>query len=364
MSEKMNHILNRLRDRRGVTAVVIAIVITVLIGFIALAVDIGYVAVTKNELQNVADSAALAATRKLGAIYEPMNYPEQQAYVCSSEAITSVAQEVAQKNTAAGMNLTIRPEDVKIGVWDRKTKLLTETIFRPDAVTVTARRDTSANGPINTFFARVFSKNDVNVAAKATAALGGLNKVGPKGLPIPVGISKKWFDKPNFCDQIVKFQPTGDLVGCAGWHTFKSSSHSDSEIRAILKGLKDGTYISPETEAGKDFFNFTGGTQGEQAFLAMVELYDAMKGKNDGILDRDENPNTWTTTVVVYDRADCSNPQQELLIVGFATVEINEVTKPPAEKRISAKVLCDDIEKGRGNGSPYGTKGSIPGLVQ
>ena len=64
----------KLREKQGATVIIVAILITTFLGFAALAVDLGYVMVTRNELQNIADSAALAATRELGHIYEPMSY--------------------------------------------------------------------------------------------------------------------------------------------------------------------------------------------------------------------------------------------------------------------------------------------------
>ena len=54
----------------------VALTITMLVGFVALAVDIGYLMATKNELQNVADAAALAAAGKLGDIYVGISDPE------------------------------------------------------------------------------------------------------------------------------------------------------------------------------------------------------------------------------------------------------------------------------------------------
>ena len=63
-------LIARIKDQSGITVVLVALTMAVLIGFAALAVDIGYTLTTKNELQNVADAAALAATRQLGAIYQ------------------------------------------------------------------------------------------------------------------------------------------------------------------------------------------------------------------------------------------------------------------------------------------------------
>lgn len=55
---------NRLGER-GAVAVYTAIILTVLIGFGALAVDIGYLYGVKNELHNAADAGALAGASKL-----------------------------------------------------------------------------------------------------------------------------------------------------------------------------------------------------------------------------------------------------------------------------------------------------------
>ena len=355
--EKVRPLIGKMKETRGATAIIVALMISAFLGFGALAVDIGYVMVTKNELQNVSDSAALAATRQLGSIYEPMSAKEQSVYVCDPAPLIAIAKDIALKNKAAGINIVVNDEDVIIGQWDTKTKTLTPTYNQPDAVSVIARRDDLANNPITTFFARIFGINTIALSADATAALTGLSKIGPGGLPVPMGISKKWFEKPEFCKQPIKFYPTGTLEGCAGWHTYDSKTHSASQLAKILKGLKDGTYLSPETTVGMTEFNFTGGTVGS-AYDDMKALFDYMKTRDD-----DGNPDTWTTTVVVYDLADCSNPTNEIGIVGFATAIIKEVLGP-STKIINAEVLCDDVERGRGSGGNYGTKGSIPGLVE
>jgi len=55
-------LLEKVKNQAGATAIIVAITLPMLIGFGALAVDVGYMYVNKNELQNVADAAALAAT--------------------------------------------------------------------------------------------------------------------------------------------------------------------------------------------------------------------------------------------------------------------------------------------------------------
>lgn len=70
-------------SEKGAVAVMIAFMIVTVLGFAALAVDVGYMMVARNELQNIADASALAAARKLGVLYEGMTHTEQKSYVRS-----------------------------------------------------------------------------------------------------------------------------------------------------------------------------------------------------------------------------------------------------------------------------------------
>ena len=101
-------------DQRGVSAILIAIMLVMLIGFAALAVDLGYLYATRSELQNVADAAALAATRKLGEIYQVMPTNQQSTYDLGNfpndqSDIESVAVNVAAQNQAAGKQISEIP---------------------------------------------------------------------------------------------------------------------------------------------------------------------------------------------------------------------------------------------------------------
>ena len=113
-----------------------------------------------------------------------------------------------------------------------------------------------------------------------------------------------------------------------------------------------------------DRMAYTGGTVAS-VFDEMKALWDWGRVQDegpDGTIDLDTNPLTWTTHVVIYGRDDCSNPTGDIPIVGFATVEINQILEAP-DKIISATVKCLEYTDGRGGGN-YGTRGMIPGLVQ
>ena len=143
------------KDQKGVTAIVVGLMIIPLMGFVALAVDIGYYMVTRNQLQNIADGAALAACRQLGHIYQEMTPQEQNSYVCSADdqtLIRSIAQQVGLNNNAGGTTggITIKTEDIIIGDWDGTN--LTPTLNQPDAVRVNSAQRRNCEQPHNHIF--------------------------------------------------------------------------------------------------------------------------------------------------------------------------------------------------------------------
>ena len=405
----------RFKGKRGVTAVLVAIMLLMLLGFAALAIDVGYGMVTKNELQNIADSAALAATRQLGVIYQSLTYDQQQAYVVDNgnsdgAIIRQAAKDVALANKAGGAAIAINDSDIIIGRWDPdQNNPLPTNLNQPDAVQVIARRDTIANGVITTFFARVFGTQAMSVSARATAALTGQSTSDPGDLELPVGISRWWFDN-NACNDAIQFNPSNSPDSCAGWTSWEYNSN-DANLRKILQ--ENPNFSSPDTIANDSVFNFIGGQLSNPTFDALLSLFQRkgydVDASGNPILDANGNPmhdatgtgqeielcakpvetdcavpcdatyttrlyypdgtarnkHEWPTTVVVYDSGDCSNPNQSILIKGFARVNMNNVCNAPY-KLIRGIVECNyvDPEDKRGGGGPYGLKGAIPGLVQ
>ena len=441
-------LLVKVKNQAGATAVIIAIVLPMLIAFGALAVDVGYICVTKNELQNVADAAALAATRKLGTIYKDMPFTEQKEYVCGDgegdsnndiAVIKGVANAVAYNNKAGGEYVIVYDttkgiDHVEIGVWDSSnTPAFTATFDQPDAVRVTAHRDNAANGPITTFFSKIFGIDTVNVSADATAALTSQSIAQPGELVIPIGISSLAIDE---CNDPILFSPTAD--SCAGWTSFTSGSN-DLNVDKIITG----DIISPALTIG-DEVNFIGGQLSDGTFNELLLLfkdmgYDidvngepvatdadgnpitghldpatiiALKEKQaldgsvtvngdvvelwltdvDGnlVLDADgakirlwypepgppykdeieRNKHLWPTTVLVYrepdDATECGNPNQSMIIDGFATILFTDVIGPPHHVVIG-ELLCDqysDNDTRGGGGGGNNSKGTIPNLVE
>jgi hypothetical protein len=356
-------------QNKGVIATIVAVSLVGLLGFVALVIDLGFALVTRNQLQNIADSAALAGARQLGTVYEELSSAARLGYVLSGAdkaAIVSVVREMGEKNFAAGTAIGINTADIVIGKWNTATRQLTPTSVTPDAVRVVTRRDEQANGPLSTFFAGIVGTERLNVVAQATAALTGIQEVFAGELNAPFAIGQAWFElHSSFCDLSIQFSPTNSAEGCAGWHTFLAPANARN-LRRILDGLRTGTFTSPAATAGETQFNFIGG-EIPPAFQRFRQLYEAKAvcsttgapcsaGACAGTCE-------WTTFVGVYDAPDCSNPNTAMTIVGFATATIYEVVN--SGRIVRARLECDVVQpNSRGGGANFGTKGSIPGLVQ
>jgi len=339
-----------MKKQKGAVAIIVAILLVMLLGIAAMAIDIGYLAVTRNQLQNVADASALAAARQMGNMYD-------KNLVLDIAAIKEVAKAVALENVAAQKNIIVNNDDIVIGIWNSEAKDVDPNIKHPDAVEVTAFRKTGTNGPIFTFFASVLGIDTMSVSATATAALLGICKTEP-GDVIPFGISKQWFerkrDEYGFCGQSVQFYPTS-LDSCAGLHTYTWGVNAHRLKDIILGGWIEGTFPPadlPPWETGV-YFNFYGSAGGEAIYGPFQELFE-LKKNADGI---------WNVKVPVYDSDTCDNTNQSRMIIGFAAAEISGVGTPP-NMIIKAKIICDEADLTTGGCYNAGKVGAIPRLVQ
>jgi hypothetical protein len=163
----------------------------VLIGFVGLAIDWGYMTWTAQKLQNGADAAALAGAQQVWTSHSDAREAAVHYAALNEAGNKPVTLDSNVTNDAAG--------DVVIGHYDRDAKTFTATTDRQvtNAVRVVARRTTgSSAGPLPLFFGPIFNKKTSEVARYAIAmALGGpaessiiaLNKTDPKAFYIAGG---------------------------------------------------------------------------------------------------------------------------------------------------------------------------------
>jgi Flp pilus assembly protein TadG len=142
------------RDERGAVLAFVALVMVVLIGFSALAIDVGRLYVTRAQLQAAADAAALAAVREL---------PDQDA--AREAALTLVAGNLGA-DVNAGQNLV---DAVTFGRWDADARAFVSGGTPVDSTRISLARSQATGNPIQTFFAGVLGHSQVDVGVRSVA---------------------------------------------------------------------------------------------------------------------------------------------------------------------------------------------------
>jgi len=199
-------------------------------------------------------------------------------------SIKQITYLTAHQNRAGGVNIdvTINPDDIQIGKWDTFHRTFSETASQPNAVRVTARRDSTANSMLSTFFAAIFNIDLVPVEADATAALTGQKIAGPGEIELPIGVSTEWFDLHDpdgegaYCGNHIAFSPPTDPDACAGW-TGWAIGHNDNLLASILNNSNgsdpDPSLDNPAVIAEETDFDFTNGKLSQQTFYALQALF-------------------------------------------------------------------------------------------
>lgn len=142
--------------------------LTVLMGCLAVAADLGRLAVARGQLQNAVDAAALAAVTALR--HEGMD----------PDAAVAAAQQTAESNQVLGRSVVLTAGDVTVGRWDPETETVTpwevgasgapSNLGGYIAVQVRGRMTAdSPNGTIPTYFAGAVGLSEFTLRASATA---------------------------------------------------------------------------------------------------------------------------------------------------------------------------------------------------
>lgn len=366
-----------------------------LIAVSALAIDVGIIWAARSQLQNAADSAALAGAAKL---------VDDSGLTVTVDAAIDASVELAAQNVG-GTNVTLElaREDVTPGKWDVSTETFdgTGSLSEPgevNAVSVITRLDGVSNGPVPAFFSRVVGRDSFDVGAEAVAYVGFAGGVGPGEVDLPIAIDCCKLKGPNcendYCATVAANPPNGcDLatpqddgitsVSClefhatdeqnACWTNFdaESPSVSANDLRNVVR---DGN-VTQITGAQPIFLD-----NGDKTNV-IKEISDRFYGEGahssggSGV-DRYppyDGPDSWVTAlpVVACQSEDHCSGGETSVIVGFVCFEIREVEDAPL-KLLRGRFLCEtdplfdvcDIGRSTTGGLDFGLRADIPVLVR
>jgi len=174
------------KTRKGTIAAVTALLLMAILGLVACALDIGFIEMTRTQLQAVSDASSLAGGTELmpGLGYFKTKTPAEVA-----DAATPVAVEYAGYNRNAELASTYidGERDVEFGkatfdaegcgCWQKTPASENPEYYNYVAVKVLRNQagSTAGDGPLPLFFARIFGIGEKSLLAGATAAILPVN---------------------------------------------------------------------------------------------------------------------------------------------------------------------------------------------
>jgi len=321
-----------LRNQRGATAILVGLCLFSLIGFGALAVDIGHLCVARNELQNAADAGALAGARFL--YNENGTEVNTGANQIAYDAATANKSELApvEVNWTGGNEgdaqrghwsfatriFTPNESTAPVDLWNVSTAELDADINFINAVRVTVRRQTM---PVASFFAGIFGHVGFQRAADAVAYIGFAGTLPPHEVDQPIAICEDSIlgDNDTYTCNVGRMINSGQdetTNETGGWTSFNqddpcTGGTNAQEVKSLV--CADG---NPETIfLGQDIA--TNGGDIQSAFNDLYKCWDANTSKI----------RLWPLTLPVIDCGDQNNVGTCQEFVGAVEVNIVWITK-------------------------------------
>lgn len=340
----------KLHDQQGVSAIMIALMLVVLISFAALAIDISHLYVVRNELQNASDAGALAGARVLynanGTAINPnanqVGYDAGTANRSEQEQVevhwTSGNEGDVQRGHWSFATRTFTPNAslTVFDLWNHTTAELDANTDFINAVRVRARRE---NTPAASFFARILGYDNFTLATDSVAYLGFAGTLGPTEADMPIAICRD-----SLVDAAGRYTcSTGRMInsGQSGAHQATSQTGGWTDFCQANTPGCDGTPCQGGTDANtlrRDIFLESGNRPGRCSGLNPHEI---LLGQNiamqtgqansvyDNLLqcwERESGRNRpWTLTLPVIE-CNNNNVRNCERVVGYVTVNVVWVT--------------------------------------
>lgn len=137
--------------RRGAVIVYAAMLMVVVFGFAAFAIDVGHMAFSRDQLQTAADAAALAGAARMKE---------------GPAAVRAAASDIASRNFVGKSAVAVPDSQIELGVYDTTSHAFTVNETSANAVRVTTK---VTNSPL--FFAPVLGHKSFNSTTEAIAII-------------------------------------------------------------------------------------------------------------------------------------------------------------------------------------------------
>ena len=269
--------------RRGSVITLIAVFSVALLGMVAFAIDLGYVATVDTELQRATDAGALAGAGML---------------VNGTQEAEAVVRDYVKQNLVGATTVTDNDIVVEFGQWDDTAKTFTLGGTLPSAVRVTVNRP---DQPL--FFARIFGYDQFSLSTSAIATYQ------PRDIMIVLDYSASMNDDSELrhiysigqaaveANLLEIWNELGSpTFGNMQWQPVYISSDNTSTIKSLL-GLDNVAYPYPSGSwsdyinyVKSDYYNYYAGYYKKYGLLNWVNYLLQRKPK------ANQTPDLWMTS--------------------------------------------------------------------
>jgi Flp pilus assembly protein TadG len=213
---------HRLR-RRGAIVPLVAISLIALLGLIALAVDIGLIAVARTQAQDLADAAALAGTRQLNGDATVNN---------NLAAAQAAATAAASDNKILGTAPTSAQVTQSHGIYtyDSTVQHFNATYPSSNGGNAWSVMQVTVNTTTPTYFGRVLGKNSFNVSAQATAVHRPRDIAIVLDFSGSMHFSSETAYPPNYASIVGSLNPDSVFPKFGPWSTMSSAMQTSSDF--------------------------------------------------------------------------------------------------------------------------------------
>jgi Putative Flp pilus-assembly TadE/G-like len=196
--------VSRISKRHGKFLAFTVLFSVVLMGFAALAVDIGVMSATRAQLKTVADAGALAGARQLVSDNRLSSTYSLTSSSPEIVAANSKATSIGQANIVFGQAAVIQTSDMAVGTKilpDPSDSTFTATINNAttNSVQLTAKRDSTHSGVVPSFFSRIWGSSGSTASVTSTATIevftiGGFTAGATNSSVLPIAMSQSSYN--------------------------------------------------------------------------------------------------------------------------------------------------------------------------
>jgi len=290
--------------QRGISMVLMAPSLLMLLAFAALAVDGSNLYVARNELHNAADAGALAGARVLytddgSSVNAGANAIAQAAAVANNSQNSPVEIVSVRRGHWSFTNrtFTANPSLEPVDLFSSTTAELDLDLNFINAVEVVTERQAS---PVQAFFGSVFGFADYKVSARSVAYIGFASSLRPEDVDQPIGLCKEALLTPTgeYSCTVGRFIPDNGDTG--GWTTFEQNVSGAANANDV-KNLTCGSGNPEELKYGEEMQTVNG--QLQSAFKILYDCWVAATGKTE----------PWNMTLPVLECPSGVGPSNKLV---------------------------------------------------